>query len=335
MTYSLQMTDTTAIDWGKRPRNLEENLKKCLEAYPYLNDEKYVHKREQLYLMLQQGRTGNFVNAFFRQDSNILSLDLDFLRGMALLTEEAFVLEQFYKKKFSIETAKRILAEYFSEKRYADFPEIDKLLKEQERQKVQFDLQIDFLRKERESIHQYSGELLKKEQEKAAVEQELLRQTLQVQIDKLEVDNMRLRENVEKLERERMSEQEEERQIRREQEQLKQKCQELKRQLDLKEQQEVQDRKEEQESYFQKIFRKRTAEKIRREKENRNKFLIHVISDPRFCREQLEIIVRLAKTGLPLEQLQQICNPDLEITNMEMLETYYNSSIEEGEKISK
>ena len=126
--------------------------------------------------------------------------------------------------------------------------------------------------------------------------------------------------------------QEEERQIQQEQERLKQKCQELKMQLDLRKQQEVRDREEERESYFQKIFRKRTAEKIRREKENRNKFLMHVISDPRFCREQLEIIVRLAKTGLPLEQLQQICNPDLEITNMEMLEAYYNSSTEAGIK---
>ena len=48
-----------------------------------------------------------------------------------------------------------------------------------------------FCERSGESIHQYSGELLKKEQEKAAVEQELLRQTLQVQIDKLEVDNMK------------------------------------------------------------------------------------------------------------------------------------------------
>ena len=58
-----------------------------------------------------------------------------------------------------------------------------------------------------------------------------------------------------------MSEQEERKTDPAEQEQLKQKCQELKRQLDLKEQQKMQDRKEEQESYFQKIFRKRTAEK--------------------------------------------------------------------------
>ena len=71
--------------------------------------------------MLQQGRTGNFVNAFFRQDSNILSLDLDFLRGMALLTEEAFVLEQFYKKKFSIETAKRNFGRVFFRKKICRF----------------------------------------------------------------------------------------------------------------------------------------------------------------------------------------------------------------------
>lgn len=86
---------TTVINWGKRPEHLAENMAKCLEKYTYLQEEKYAHKKEQLYLMIQQGRSGKFVNAFFSQDMNISSMDLDFLRSIALLDGGEFVLEHF------------------------------------------------------------------------------------------------------------------------------------------------------------------------------------------------------------------------------------------------
>lgn len=333
----LKPSDTTVIDWGKRPEHLDENLEKCLNMYQYLSDEKYLHKREQLYLMLQQGRSGKFVNAFFKQDTNILSLDLDFLRGLALLINESFVLERFYKKNFTLEEAREILMEYFSEMRYDKFPKIEELLKEQERLKDQFSLQIEFLQKEQENIKEYGNELLKKEQEKADLQRELQKQTMQGKIDKLETqrqelesqavnlqkENEKLREEKEAQEQEKMMKQEEQEFLMREQKRLTQLCQDLRERIFEMEKQGESDKEKERTSYFQTFFRKRSAQKIRQEKEERNNFLMGVICDPKYSKEQLEIIIRLAKTAIPLEKLQMICNPKLEIENMEILEQYY------------
>ena len=75
-----KMNRTTKIIWVKDIDDLEGKYKSYVERYPYLKEEKYSHKREQLYLMLQYGMSEAFIDSFFKGDENIFSRDLDFVR---------------------------------------------------------------------------------------------------------------------------------------------------------------------------------------------------------------------------------------------------------------
>lgn len=330
---------TTVINWGKRPEHLAENMAKCLEKYTYLQEEKYAHKKEQLYLMIQQGRSGKFVNAFFSQDMNISSMDLDFLRSIALLTGEEFVLEHFFKKEFSLETAKRILEDYFSEKRYEKFPKIETLVEEGQRMQEQLQKQIAFLDKEREQGMAVYQEMLKKDRRAAELEKKLAEQELQAQIQQLKQEKMAQEVQIEKLlEEKRAFEREnegvEENEIEKSQEaqeKIKQfvdeymqsVCQEMQQKITDLKQQDLKEREAERGSYFSYLKKKRTAEKLRQEKEERNRFVLEMLSDPRFSKEQMEVLIRLTKRDVPLPKLKQICDPKLEVKNLEMLEVYF------------
>lgn len=50
-----QTRKATKIIWERDTDDLEKKYRNYIEQYSYLQEEKYCHKREQLYLMLQYG----------------------------------------------------------------------------------------------------------------------------------------------------------------------------------------------------------------------------------------------------------------------------------------
>jgi len=64
------------------------------------------------------------------------------------------------------------------------------------------------------------------------------------------------------------------------------------------------------------------SQKDKRRKK-RNDFIVALITNTAYSDEQFEIIYQAVKAGLPLKELEQICNPKLPPRNMQMLANYF------------
>lgn len=313
----------TKIAWEKDTDNLE---KKCMEyvgKYPYLQEGKYIHKKEQLYLMLQYDMSEVFIDSFFKGDENISSRDLDFIRMTAMLFGESFVMEHFYKKEWSFGQAAEFLAEKVIQKRCAGLPKLEELLQEQKWMKERFELQCEFLEVERKHSKQHFEEMLAKEMQLYEEKLNSDRMKMELQSGDLKLKLRSAEKEKGDLEtaltQEKQKHQNEVDKWETERERLLNKCSELKAQL-------------EQDGYrqdtgrgncFQQLRRKREQQRIFREQEERNQLIHTVISDPAFSREQLEFIIHAVQSELTLLEVKQICNSKLDVKKMEMLQQYY------------
>lgn len=318
-----KMNRTTKIIWEKNIDDLEGKCKAYVERYPYLKEEKYSHKREQLYLMLQYGMSETFIDSFFKEDENISSRDLDFVRMIAMLFGEEFVTEQFYKKEFGLEQAKELLAEKVVQIRCSGLPKLEELLQEQKWMTERFELQCDFLEKDRERSKQHFQELLDKETQ-------LFEERLGGERLKLELKNGELEGKLRMAEKEKgdlMTQltdrtqqfQEETDRWEAEKKRLLERCSELKAQLE----QDAAGKGTQKDGYFSMFKNRKEQQRRRKEKEEWNQFILAVISNPEFSKEQLDFIIQAVQSELTLQELRQMCNPKLEVRSMELLEQFY------------
>lgn len=128
---------------------MQERYEKLLLQYDYLQEEPYIHKREQLFLMVSQGCSDSFIRHFFQDDAGISSQDLDLMRGMAFFAGEDFVLSRFFRK----ETEEPRVIELFTEaiaQKQEHTPDIAAVLNEVGQQLEQFSLQLESLKQTQE-----------------------------------------------------------------------------------------------------------------------------------------------------------------------------------------
>lgn len=314
---------TTKILWEKDVPDLEERYKEAIAKYPYLQDEKYNHKREQLYLMLQYGMSENFIASFFQKDQNISSRDLDFVRMTAMLLGEDFVKKQFYKKQYALKHAKDLLADRVIELRCSGLPKLEDMLQEQKWMKERFELQCEFLEKERAQAKQHYEELLAKELqlgEERADKERLKAETKSSELEKM-LRNTEKEKGalMEELSDARRQHEEESTVWDAEKKRLLEKCNELKRQLEA----ENTGQEAEKESFFWQFRNRKEQQRKRREKEEWNQFILNVISNPDFSKDQLDFILQAVQSELTLTELRQLCNPKLRLQSMELLEQFY------------
>ncbi len=314
---------TTRIIWNHSMDDLENKYRIYIERYPYLKEEKYSHKREQLYLMLQYGMSETFIESFFQGDENITSRDLDFIRMICMLFDEKFVTDHFYKKEQSLEQAKEIVAEKMLQDYCADLPKLEQLVQEQKWMQERFELQCEFLEKERENANRYYEEMLSKErqlwEERAnnkwikmeAKSEELTGKLLCVEKEKSELKVL--------FEDTKVQHQNAADQWEAEKNRLLEKCGELKKQLNN----DMNGQETSQGSFFMQYKNKKEQQRKRKEKEERNQFVLTLISNPEFTKEQLEFIVQAVQADLSLQELQQLCNPKFDIQKMEILTQFY------------
>lgn len=314
---------TTKIIWGIDVPDLEEKFKAAVEKYPYLQDEKYSHKREQLYLMLQYGMSERFISNFFQKDSNISSRDLDFVRMATILFGETFVNKKFYKKEYALDQAKEVLAEQVVELRCSALPKLEDMLQEQKQMKARFELQCDFLEKERAQAKLHYEELLEKEiqlGEERADKERLRAEAKSSELEqKLRTTEKEKGALMEELNDARRQHEEESNVWDAEKKRLLEKCSELKRQLEI----ENVGQDAEKESFFGQFRNRKEQQRIRREKEEWNQFILNVISNPDFSKDQLDFILQAVQSELTLPELRQLCNPKLRLQSMELLKQFY------------
>ncbi len=316
---------TTKIEWEHPVLDVKERYQKGLESYAYLKNDSYQHKREQMLLMLRQGCSDDFIRAFFEEDSGIASGDLDFLRAMALFAGETFVKETFYKKTVSDVSAKQLFTEYLARKNYRQIPDIEKLLSEVRQMQEQFQAQMSFLKDEQERARMQYKEAEEKKEEAAQAEADRLKAEIEkyrkkyVRMQEENADEMERRiaaeDALEELRREvEMQRKREEEELEKESAMLKEKCSVLK---------EAAEDAEEEKSCFQKLLFQREAVKRRKEKAARNKLILSIISDERYSKDQLEVILKAINNGIDTQPLQKLCNPNLSVSNMQLLALYF------------
>ena len=128
---------------------MQERYEKLLLQYDYLQEEPYIHKREQLFLMVSQGCSDSFIRHFFQDDAGISSQDLDLMRGMAFFAGEDFVLSRFFRK----ETEEPRVIELFTEaiaQKQEHTSDIAAVLNEIGQRLEQFSLQLESLKQTQE-----------------------------------------------------------------------------------------------------------------------------------------------------------------------------------------
>ena len=133
---------------------MQERYEKLLLQYDYLHEEPYIHKREQLFLMVSQGCSDSFIRHFFQDDAGISSQDLDLMRGMAFFAGEDFVLSRFFRKETEEASAIELFAEAISQKQ-EHTPDIATILEEIGQQLEQFALQLEALKQTQEQIKEH------------------------------------------------------------------------------------------------------------------------------------------------------------------------------------
>ena len=128
---------------------MQERYEKLLLQYDYLQEEPYIHKREQLFLMVSQGCSDSFIKCFFQDDAGISSQDLDLMRGMAFFVGEDFVLSRFFRKETEEQRVIELFTEAISQKQ-EHTPDIAEVLEEIRQQLEQFSLQLESLKQTQE-----------------------------------------------------------------------------------------------------------------------------------------------------------------------------------------
>ena len=128
---------------------MQERYEKLLLQYTYLQEEPYIHKREQLFLMVSQGCSDSFIKCFFQDDAGISSQDLDLMRGMAFFVGEDFVLSRFFRKETEEQRVIELFTEAISQKQ-EHTPDIAEVLEEIRQQLEQFSLQLEALKQTQE-----------------------------------------------------------------------------------------------------------------------------------------------------------------------------------------
>ena len=128
---------------------MQERYEKLLLQYTYLQEEPYIHKREQLFLMVSQGCSDSFIKCFFQDDAGISSQDLDLMRGMAFFVGEDFVLSRFFRKETEEQRVIELFTETISQKQ-EHTPDIAEVLEEIRQQLEQFSLQLESLKQTQE-----------------------------------------------------------------------------------------------------------------------------------------------------------------------------------------
>ena len=128
---------------------MQERYEQLLLQYDYLQEEPYIHKREQLFLMVSQGCSDSFIKCFFQDDAGISSQDLDLMRGMAFFVGEDFVLSRFFRKETEEQRVIELFTEAISQKQ-EHTPDIAEVLEEIRQQLEQFSLQLESLKQTQE-----------------------------------------------------------------------------------------------------------------------------------------------------------------------------------------
>lgn len=275
--------DVPADSTGETVIGKKERYEQLIIRHGIPEQEKFIHKREQLYLMVEQMLSDAFIGKVIDYPSQTI----DRLRMAAFVAGEDFLLKQLTDQEPQEEQIREWIEDFMKstnaeEETGPANSSVEKsldimgrhMVRQQEIASAQITRLTEYIRQINE-MERYKNE---REIQDLREEHQKERENAQKRIDLLSDENFRLSMKIEETQ------------------------EEAKKQADP--------------GLF--VQRRRNREQKRREE-----FIASVLGNEEFSREQLAVIERIVSKDFSLPQLQKICDPKVKPENMELLEAYY------------
>ena len=295
-------------------RGRKERYEQLIAKYCIPNQEKFIHKREQMYLMVEQMLSEAFIGKVIDYSSQTI----DRLRLAVFVAGEEYVMKQLSDQEPSQEQIREWIDDYerstiaSSEIKPVN-SSIEKsldimgryMVRQQEIASKQLTRLTEYIKKINDLERVKNEQDLRNLRAKHQKEQE----EAQMQISLLSDENFRLSMKLEDAH-----------------EEAKKLAEEAKKQVEEEKKAaepampSVAETTQDHPGHETGIF---ARQRMNREEKRREAFITSVLGNGAFSKEQLTVINRVVSKKFSLSQLQKICDPKVKPENMELLEAYY------------
>ena len=275
--------DVPADSTGETVIGKKERYEQLIIRHGIPEQEKFIHKREQLYLMVEQMLSDAFIGKVIDYPSQTI----DRLRMAAFVAGEDFLLKQLTDQEPQEEQIREWIEDFMKSTNAEEETgpanssvekSLDIMGRHMVRQQEIASAQITRLTEYIRQINEMERDKNEREIQNLREEHQQERENAQKRIDLLSDENFRLSMQIEETQ------------------------EEAKKQADPG------------------LFAQRRRN---REQKRREEFIASVLGNGDFSREQLAVIERVVSKDFSLLQLQKICDPKVKPENMELLEAYY------------
>lgn len=275
--------DVPADSTGETVIGKKERYEQLIIRHGIPEQEKFIHKREQLYLMVEQMLSDAFIGKVIDYPSQTI----DRLRMAAFVAGEDFLLKQLTDQEPQEEQIREWIEDFMKSTNAEEETgpanssvekSLDIMGRHMVRQQEIASAQITRLTEYIRQINEMERNKNEREIQDLREEHQKERENAQKRIDLLSDENFRLSMQIEETQ------------------------EEAKKQADPG------------------LFAQRRRN---REQKRREEFIASVLGNEEFSREQLAVIERIVSKDFSLPQLQKICDPKVKPENMELLEAYY------------
>ena len=280
---NISQIDVPADSTGETVIGKKERYEQLIIRHGIPEQEKFIHKREQLYLMVEQMLSDAFIGKVIDYPSQTI----DRLRMAAFVAGEDFLLKQLTDQEPQEEQIREWIEDFMKSTNAEEETgpanssvekSLDIMGRHMVRQQEIASAQITRLTEYIRQINEMERDKNEREIQNLREEHQKERENAQKRIDLLSDENFRLSMKIEETQ------------------------EEAKKQADPG------------------LFAQRRRN---REQKRREEFIASVLGNGEFSREQLAVIERVVSKDFSLPQLQKICDPKVKPENMELLEAYY------------
>ena len=301
------VTEDNTGNTEKKDTDQEERYKRLIIEYGVPDKPKYIHKREQMYLMVEQNLSDEFIGTVITFSYKAI----DLLRLAVFVTGEKYLLEQLPAKEPSEEQIRGWIDDYMNNTitpvgtgpvNSSVEKSLDIMGRHMVRQQEIASAQITRLTEYIKQINEMDRDKNERDMHEMRAEHRKEREAAQKQIELLSDENFRLNMKIEETQENAQDQAE------------------GKNPFSPAAAPAISDQlpgyPDREESIF--TYRRRMKEKKRRDD-----FIASVLGNGNFTGEQLAVIGRVVQKNFTLSQLQKICDPQVKPENMELLEAYY------------
>ena len=291
----------------ERTAEKKERYEQLIARHGVPDQEKFIHKREQLYMMVEQILSDAFISKVIDYPSQTI----DRLRMAAFLTGEDYILKQLSDQEPSEEQIREWIDDFIRSANVSSEikpvstsveKSLDIMGRHMVRQQEIADAQITRLTEYIKQINEMERDKNERVIHNLREEHQKERENAQKRIDLLSEENFRLSMKIEET-----------------QEEAKKQAEEKKKESMVP----LPAPENSGQTYPARETGMFAQRRRIREQKRREEFITSILGSGEFSKEQLTVINRVILKNFSLSQLQKICDPKVKPENMELLEAYY------------